>query len=162
MCICSLKLTFSKRKSIFFHSIMSKQYKEASAEGSANVREAAGATKSDWQLLLCLAFLSWGSLLLLRSFQIWVPSDYVPTLDNGTFAIINTQPTNMKGEHWIMIANSRQKLCFADSLGRKKYISPSSNVNRSCQVHCSLTQVFETFIQYMQLFISSSFEKKKF
>ena len=45
------------------------------------------------------------------------PSDYVPTLDNDTFAI----NTNMQGEHWIMIANSRQKLYFADSLGRKKY-----------------------------------------
>ena len=49
------------------------------------------------------------------------PSDYVPTLDNDTFAIINTQPSNMEGEHWIMIANSGQKLYFADSLGRKKY-----------------------------------------
>ena len=49
------------------------------------------------------------------------PSDYVPTLDNDTFAIINTQPSNMQGEHWIMIANSRQKMYFADSLGRKKY-----------------------------------------
>ena len=49
------------------------------------------------------------------------PSDYVPTLDNDTFAIINTQPSNMQGEHWIMIANSRQKFNFADSLGRKKY-----------------------------------------
>ena len=27
----------------------------------------------------------------------------------------------MQGEHWIMIANSRQKLYFADALGRKKY-----------------------------------------
>ena len=27
----------------------------------------------------------------------------------------------MQGEHWIMIANSRQKLYFADPLGRKKY-----------------------------------------
>ena len=27
----------------------------------------------------------------------------------------------MQGEHWIMIANCRQKLYFADSLGRKKY-----------------------------------------
>ena len=27
----------------------------------------------------------------------------------------------MQGEHWIMIANSRQMLYFADSLGRKKY-----------------------------------------
>ena len=49
------------------------------------------------------------------------PSDYVPTLENDTFAIINTQPSNMQGEHWIMVANSRQKLYFADSLGRKKY-----------------------------------------
>ena len=49
------------------------------------------------------------------------PSHYVPTLDNNTFAIINTQPSNMQGEHWILIANSRQKLYFADSLGRKKY-----------------------------------------
>ena len=49
------------------------------------------------------------------------PSDYVPTLDNNTFAIINTHPSNMQGEHWIMIANSRQILYFADSLGLKKY-----------------------------------------
>ena len=48
-------------------------------------------------------------------------SDYVPTLDNDTFAIINTQPSNMQGEHWIMAANSRQILYFADCLGRKKY-----------------------------------------
>ena len=49
------------------------------------------------------------------------PSDYVPTLDDDTFAIMNTQPSNMQGEHRIMIANSRQKLYFADSLGREKY-----------------------------------------
>ena len=47
------------------------------------------------------------------------PSEYVPTLDNDSFAIINTQPSNMQGEHWIMIANARQKLDFADALGRK-------------------------------------------
>ena len=50
-----------------------------------------------------------------------LPSDHVPTLDNDTFAIINTQPSNMQGEHWIMIANFRHELYFADSLGRKKY-----------------------------------------
>ena len=49
------------------------------------------------------------------------PSDYVPTLDKDTFAIINKQPSNMQGEDWIMIANSREILHFADSLGRKKY-----------------------------------------
>ena len=50
-----------------------------------------------------------------------LPSDYVPTLDNDTFAIINTQPSNMQGEHWIMIAKSCQILYFADSIGLKKY-----------------------------------------
>ena len=49
------------------------------------------------------------------------PSAHVPTLDNDTFAIINTQPSNMQGEHWIMIAKFRHKLYFADSLGRKEY-----------------------------------------
>ena len=49
-------------------------------------------------------------------------SDYVPTLDNDTFAIINMQPSNMQGEHTIMNANT-QKLYFTDSLGRKKYSS---------------------------------------
>ena len=49
------------------------------------------------------------------------PSDYVPTLDNDTLAIINTQPSNMQGEHWIMIANFRHELYFADSLGCKGY-----------------------------------------
>ena len=49
------------------------------------------------------------------------PSDYVPTLDNDTFAIINTHPSKMQGERWIMIANFRQELYFADSLGRKGY-----------------------------------------
>ena len=60
-------------------------------------------------------------LLLKYRYRGSFPSDYVLTLDIDTFAIKNTQPSNMQGEHWIMIANSHQKLCFADSLGRKKY-----------------------------------------
>ena len=51
------------------------------------------------------------------------PSDHVPTLDNYTFAFINTQPSNMQGEHWIMIANFRHELYFADSSGRNGYSS---------------------------------------
>ena len=43
------------------------------------------------------------------------PSDYVPTVDNDTFAIINTQTSNMQSEHWMMIENSSQTLYFADS-----------------------------------------------
>ena len=49
------------------------------------------------------------------------PSNHVPTLDNDFFAIINTQPSNMQGKHWIMAANFRHELNFADSLGRKNY-----------------------------------------
>ena len=59
--------------------------------------------------------------LLKYRYRGFLPSDYVPTLDNDTFAIINTQPSNMQGEHWKMIANFREKLYFGDSLGRKKY-----------------------------------------
>ena len=59
--------------------------------------------------------------LLKYRYRGFFTSDYVPTLDNDTFAIINTQPSNMHGEHWIMIAKSCQILYFADSLGRKKY-----------------------------------------
>ena len=57
----------------------------------------------------------------MRSFHIWVPSDYVPTLDNDTFATINTQPSNMQGKHWIMSAIFRHELYFADIPARKGY-----------------------------------------
>ena len=49
------------------------------------------------------------------------PCDYVPTPPNNTFAIINTQPSNMQGEHWITIAKLRHQLYFADFLGLKDY-----------------------------------------
>ena len=38
------------------------------------------------------------------------PSDFVPTLDNDTYAIIITQHGNMQGEHWILIRKSCQIL----------------------------------------------------
>ena len=49
------------------------------------------------------------------------PPDYAATFDNDTFGIINTQPSNMQGEHWIMNAKYRHEINSADSLGRKKY-----------------------------------------
>ena len=45
------------------------------------------------------------------------PSDVIQNLPNDTFAIINTQPSNTPGEHWIMIAKFHHELCFADSFG---------------------------------------------
>ena len=49
------------------------------------------------------------------------PSEYVPTYDNDTLAISNTQPSNMQGNHWTMIANFRHELYFADYIGCKRY-----------------------------------------
>ena len=114
---------FLSLNSVFLHNISSKQYK-----GAASGRECertAGRQQAKRNVVdnffYALAFLSWGRLLLLRSFHIWVPSDYVPTPDNGSFALIKTQPSDMQGEHWIMIANFRHELFFADSLGCKGY-----------------------------------------
>ena len=70
------------------------------------------------------------------------PCDYVPTLPNDTFAIINTQPRNMQDEHWIMIAKLRHQIYFADSLGRKDYNFVRKNCKRmipeQLQLHQSL------------------------
>ena len=49
------------------------------------------------------------------------PSDCVPTLDNDTFAIINTQPSDMQGELWIMSVNSRQSFFLQTLLVVKNY-----------------------------------------
>ena len=49
------------------------------------------------------------------------PSDYVPNLDNDTFANINTQPSKMQGEYWIMTAIFRNELFFVDFLGCEGY-----------------------------------------
>ena len=58
------------------------------------------------------------------------PRDHVPTLPNDTFAIINIQPSNMQGEHWILIAKLRHQLYLADFLGRKDYNFLRKNYKR--------------------------------
>ena len=68
------------------------------------------------------------SLLKLRYMSSF-PSDYVLTLDNDTSAFINTQPSNMQGGHWIMIAKFWHELYFADSLGCKGYSFLNNNNN---------------------------------
>ena len=66
------------------------------------------------------------SLLMFRYLGSF-PSDYVPIIDNDTFAIIGTQPSIMQGEHWLMIANFRQESYFADSFGCKGYSFLNNN-----------------------------------
>ena len=91
------------------------------------------------------------------------PSDYDPTFDKDTFAIVNTQPSNMQVEHWIMIAIFRQQLYFADSLGCKRY-SFLNNQHYKQMMPATLPShpsICCFYTIYMQLFISSSFNKKK-
>ena len=68
-----------------------------------------------------------GILLLKFRYLGSFPSDYVPNLDNDNFAVINTQPSKIQGEHWILIANFRHELYFADSLGCKVYSFLNNN-----------------------------------
>ena len=51
-------------------------------------------------------------------------SDTVPQLTKYSFAIINSAPSNDRGEHWIMIARPDKSYYFADSLGRKRSTYP--------------------------------------
>ena len=83
------------------------------------------------------------------------PSDYVPNFDNDTFAIINTQPSNMQGKHWIIMANSRQKLYFADSFVCKGYIFLNNNnlhykqmMSAPLQSHPSVCGFFTTYAAF--------------
>ena len=48
------------------------------------------------------------------------PSDTVPQLKKNSFAIINSAPSNDRGEHWILIARLDKSYYFADSLGKKR------------------------------------------
>ena len=90
------------------------------------------------------------------------PSGYDPTLDNDNFAIINTQPSNMQGEHWIVIAHYGQKWFFADTfLVVESTVSSSSGMNSWCQNHYSSIPAFAVSTRYMQLFVSSNSDKKK-
>ena len=67
----------------------------------------------------------------------------------------------MQGEHWIMIANSRQKMYFADSPGRKKYSFLKQQYEQMMPDPLHPIPAFAVSTRYMQLFISSNSDKKK-
>ena len=48
------------------------------------------------------------------------PSDKVPQLTKYAFTIIDSVPSNDRGEHWIKIAQMEKTYYFADSMGRKR------------------------------------------
>ena len=59
-------------------------------------------------------------LVLKLRFMGSYPSDKVTQLTKYSFAIVNSAPSNDRGEHWIMIARLDKPYYFADSLGRKR------------------------------------------
>ena len=48
------------------------------------------------------------------------PSDKVPQLTKYSFAIVNSAPSNDRGEHWIMMARLDKTYYISDSLDRKR------------------------------------------
>ena len=66
------------------------------------------------------------------------PSDFSPNLPNDTFAIVNTQPSNTPGEHWIMIAKFHHELYLTDSLHQQLPFSKKEMVRTRLQDHPSV------------------------
>ena len=66
------------------------------------------------------------------------PSDFVPKLAKDTFAIINTQPSNTSGEHWIMFAKFHYEFYFTDSHGLSINIYPFLKQNYSQMIRTRL------------------------
>ena len=83
------------------------------------------------------------------------PCDLVPTLHNNTFAIVNTQHSQMEGEHWNMIAKFHNQLFFADSLARQNYSFLGKHyqplISQPLQVHPSVCR-FNTIYAASHLF----------
>ena len=88
------------------------------------------------------------------------PCDYVPRLPNDPFAIINTQPSNMQREHWIMIAKLRHQLYFADSLGWKDYNFLRKNYKRMIPERLQLHQSLCEFHTIYAAFLLFKFEQE--
>ena len=89
------------------------------------------------------------------------PCDYVPTLPNDTFTIINTHPSNIQGEHWIMIAKLRHQLNFADSLARKGHNFLRKNYKRMILERLQLNQSYCGFYTTCAVFLPLKFGREK-
>ena len=59
--------------------------------------------------------------LLKYLYFVSILSDYVPILPYENFAVIIAQRSNMQGEFWLMGANSRNQLFFAEFFGGQRY-----------------------------------------
>ena len=87
-------------------------------------------------------------------------SDCLPTLDNDFSAIINTQPSNLQGEHRVTIVNIRQELCFANSLGCKGYSFFNNNNQNYKHMMTALLQSHPSVCSFYTIY--SAFHLFKF
>ncbi len=68
-----------------------------------------------------------GNTLLGRQYRGAWPSDKIPKLKSGQFAIANLDSSQQAGTHWVALAQSGGQLMVYDSFGRKsKKILPAA------------------------------------
>ena len=90
------------------------------------------------------------------------PSDYVPILDNDTMLLPTRNPAICRVNigSWLQISD--MKFILQTLWDVKGTVFSTTNTKSRLWQHLySLTQVYAAFIENMQLFISSSFTKKK-
>ena len=69
------------------------------------------------------------------------PSDNVPDLPNETFTIINTQPSNLHSDHWILIVNIVENCILQISLDEKSRVLSKSTTSSDARTTTVSTQL---------------------
>ena len=87
-------------------------------------------------------------------YMVFYTSDKLPQLTNNSFAVVNSAPSNDRGEHWIMIARLDNTYYFADSMGRKRtaYSFPTKIYRRMVPRKLQKLIICADFPQFIQHF----------
>ena len=155
---------FLSPNSVFLHNIRSKQYKRVEAVGSVNVWQGGSRRNRKW---LTTSFMPGLSFFLEVDYYFCGLSIYgfpqtMFQLSIMTLLLLSTRNPaicRVNIGSWLQFSDTN---CILQTfLLVKGTVFSSNTTSRWCQRLYSLTQVFVAFIQYMQLFISSSFDRKK-
>ena len=85
------------------------------------------------------------------------PSDKVPQLTKNSFTIINSAPSNDRGEHWIVIARLNKIYYFANFLGQKRTTFSFLTKKYWRMLPKKLQKTDNFFWMFLNLFSISSF-----
>ena len=55
--------------------------------------------------------------ILRYKYQGSFPANQIPPIPTNTFVIVNIDPINLEGSHWIMLANKNGGIYYGDSMG---------------------------------------------